>query len=808
MSEPPQRSGLPGQPSPGAASMPGASLDHWLARWLSPTSQDEETWRRARLLLAIQACLLCGIALAAVFLFLDGQVTATLILLGTGLLILLSIGMLRFGWLTQATWVVIMTMVSGVQFLVFVGNGVHDIAMLIYPLIIIIASLLLASRGFILVVSLIVLSVAWTVHAEVQGFLRTPYSAITNYTDLFQMTLILSISGLAVYLLADNLLKNLRNLRQSQAALAQSLHRERQLYSLSRAITSTLELEKILKDVVELGCGLVEAEAGSLSLVSEDEQEIIDLYDFNIPAPVAGVALQPGQGLTWRLILTRESILVDDYLAYPEALPELASAGYARFVGAPILVGERCLGAISFIRKAVQPPFTPADLALVESLARQGGAAIRNARLYRAVLQRDAILDAATFAAERFLSTPDWRQSIDRVLANLGEQVQASHAFFFENRRDPDGELYSFLAYEWTAPGFVPDLGTPLYQRLSHDRLKSQGWAQILGSGQPFYGRRAALPPEEQAQVDPHILSFLQLPVFVGGVWWGIIGLDDCRVERRWTNAEVDALWMTAGLLSAVVQRQQAEEALRELNADLEERVRQRTLALEMAKIEMEAFAYSVSHDLRAPLRSIDGYSKLMLEDYAPWLDDQAQEYLHNVRQATQQMGHLIDDLLKLSRVTRQEMRLELVDLSLLSHEVANNLQQNESGRLVEIKIQPGMLVRGDPSLLRILLNNLLGNAWKFTAKARLAQVTVGMQRLDGERVFYVRDNGIGFDMKYRERLFRPFERLHESEYDGTGIGLATVQRVVQRHGGRIWAESEPGQGAAFFWTLAEYNGV
>lgn len=219
---------------------------------------------------------------------------------------------------------------------------------------------------------------------------------------------------------------------------------------------------------------------------------------------------------------------------------------------------------------------------------------------------------------------------------------------------------------------------------------------------------------------------------------------------------------------------------------------------------ELESFAYSVSHDLRAPLRAIDGFSQALIEDYGDRLEGDGKEYLGRIRAAAQRMSQLIDDMLSLSRVTRSEMKRESVDLSELAKEIVQELQNVDPNRDVKIDISPGMKVRGDGRLLRIVLENLLGNAWKFTAGAEAARIELGITDETGKSVIQIRDNGAGFDMDYAEKLFLPFQRLHSAqEFPGTGVGLATVARIVLRHGGRIWAEGVPGQGATFCFTLS-----
>ena len=246
-----------------------------------------------------------------------------------------------------------------------------------------------------------------------------------------------------------------------------------------------------------------------------------------------------------------------------------------------------------------------------------------------------------------------------------------------------------------------------------------------------------------------------------------------------------------------------------ELKIEISERKRaqetlaQHAISLESINAELEALSYSVSHDLRAPLRGMVGLSQALLEDYADKLDGQGKDYLQRVSASGQRMGLLIDDLLKLSQMTRDEMRRETVDLSALVREIALELQESQPDRRVEFVIAEGLIAKGDERLLRIALENLLGNAWKFTAKHPSARIEFGVTQHEGEPAYFVRDDGAGFEMVYAELLFGAFQRLHSPfDFEGTGIGLASVKRIIGRHGGRVWAEGVVEQGATFYFTL------
>lgn len=338
-----------------------------------------------------------------------------------------------------------------------------------------------------------------------------------------------------------------------------------------------------------------------------------------------------------------------------------------------------------------------------------------------------------------------------------------------------------------------------------------------------IYGRDAALPPAVYPEVQRYFTSqsWNDLVKVVERAVRDGVGYEcDAEVVRSdgshcWVIARGEAIRAADGTIAAlygtvqdITERKKAEEEIRQLNATLERRVEERTTELEIANRELDAFAYAVSHDLRAPLRAMSGFSQALVEDYGPQLQGEAFSYLQEICQSARHMGELIDALLHLSRVTRGEVQREQIDLSALSAGISDELSLQEPGCQLVCSIEPGMSICADPRMIEMVMRNLLGNAWKYTGRAINPEVRVYHEEQDGTVWFCVADNGAGFDMQFADRLFKPFQRLHrQDEFPGIGIGLTTVQRIIHRHGGRIKAQSEPGVGTTFRFTLPEREG-
>jgi ABC-type amino acid transport substrate-binding protein/nitrogen-specific signal transduction histidine kinase len=329
----------------------------------------------------------------------------------------------------------------------------------------------------------------------------------------------------------------------------------------------------------------------------------------------------------------------------------------------------------------------------------------------------------------------------------------------------------------------------------------SQGLAAIQATGEYRAIEEKWLSPYRAEHT-----GLLAIARIAGGIILVLSGFLLFVILWSWSLKQ-KVMQKTKQLSIEIAERSKAEEEVRELNKNLENHVVERTAQLEAAIKELEAFSYAVSHDLRAPLRAMEGFSSILLESYGVSLDDSGRNYLARIRDASIRMGQLIEDLLGLSRVTRYPLVRKKVDLSKLASETFTRVLESWEGKAPVISIEPGMTVLADPSLTEILLRNLLENAVKYSSKAESPKIEIGSMESDGSKsvakIFWVRDNGVGFDMNFAGRLFEPFNRLHaDKEYDGTGIGLVTVKRIVTRHGGRVWPEANPGEGACFYFTF------
>jgi PAS domain S-box-containing protein len=379
--------------------------------------------------------------------------------------------------------------------------------------------------------------------------------------------------------------------------------------------------------------------------------------------------------------------------------------------------------------------------------------------------------------------------SIKRRFATAGEVVCSCADSIFETAREGMLLLDAGLRVQAANPAF--------YRMFAVAAPETEGrFLWQLGDGQWDVPRLRLLlediVPRQTALCDFEIMHDF------ADVGHKAMLLNARRISRRDSGGPLILL-----AIEDVTEKRQAQEERRRMHQELEERVRCRTAELETANRELEAFAYSVSHDLRAPLRALDGYARILLDDHAAALPPDVQELAGDIRRNAQKMGQLIDDLLTFSRLSRQALRKRRVVPAALVQDILDDLAQERDARQIDVLVGELPACHADPALLRCVWANLLGNAFKYTRKRDRARVEVGCLNRDGQGVYFVRDNGAGFDMRYAGKLFGVFQRLHKAiDYEGTGVGLAIVHRVVTRHGGRVWAEAAVNQGATFYFTL------
>jgi PAS domain S-box-containing protein len=566
-----------------------------------------------------------------------------------------------------------------------------------------------------------------------------------------------------------------------QKAVIDTMHHAAQLRGLSEAalaINSALSVDEVLQLTAEQARLIIGAHQAVASLTIDDDG-----------APTASAVSLSDKYAAWRggdvpaagpdlcALVCRDNRPMRLTQEELEAHPSWQGAGQAQdrcppprgWLAAP-LVGRngRNMGVLQLSDK-YEGEFTENDESILVQLAQMASVCLENVRLFREVQQ----------AEERLRRQLQFTKSITDSLGEGVYAVDRSERVTFVN---PAAQAM----LGWTE--------AELLGQSSHDIMMPR-----RANGMPVSIDECALRSAVRGEV--HLRRGEAVFTRKDGMVF--------PVAYASSSIEIDGEVVGAVVaFHDITERKHAEDEIRRLNAELEQRVIERTAQLEATNRELETFSYSVSHDLRAPLRSIDGFSQALLEDYAERLDSEGKDYLQRIRGATQRMAELIDALLGLSRVMRTELQRDTLDLSHMARAIAAELQRQEPERRVEWRIADGLRAYGDARLLQVVLENLLGNAWKFTAKAPVARIEVGrgMQE-DGGEVFFVSDNGAGFDMAYANKLFGAFQRLHRaSEFPGTGIGLATVQRIIHRHGGRVWAQSRVNAGATFYFTLSAHQ--
>jgi PAS domain S-box-containing protein len=589
-------------------------------------------------------------------------------------------------------------------------------------------------------------------------------------------------------------LRDVTERQQAEAALRENEQRYRQLYAAAQrqaidtalldrvrlAVTGELELDAVIRNLVE---GIAETLGYTqVSLYLRRGDALVVQSQVGYANVIREIPVS--KGICGRVVRTGRPVFLPDVHSDPEFLG--AVPGVVSEVCVPLLDRGVAVGVLN-VESTQGIYLAETDLRLLMALSEHISISIGQARLYTTIRESEERY------RHLFENSPisQWEEDFSEIQAYMealhAQGVTDYAAYFAEHGEAVDQCMRQIRVLD------VNQATLTLYGAQSKEEL--------LRNAKRVFG------PESRRLMFEELVAIgrRQGDFETEGVNYRLNG-ERLDIVLRWHIPAIQEPLLSRVIISIsdITDQKSAEAEIRRLNAELEQRVIQRTSQLAAANKELEAFSYSVSHDLRTPLRSIDGFSLALLEDYGQQLDAVAQGYLNRIRQASQRMGQLIDDLLNLSRLTRGELDRQIVDLSGLVQAMAVELKRSEPERTAEFTIAPNQIVNADARLVRAMFENLLGNAWKFTAKKAETHIEFGVQlQVDGSKIYFVRDNGAGFDMAYAGKLFGAFQRLHTpQEFPGTGIGLATVQRIVNRHGGRIWAEGAVDRGAVFYFTL------
>jgi len=555
--------------------------------------------------------------------------------------------------------------------------------------------------------------------------------------------------------------------------------RLKRLIDISLHMNATLDSETLLDFVMDNVIELSGAERGFLVMLNAAGELNFMVHRGIDPAELVSGQFSPNAPVMMKVFQTKAPFLFEFTDSEKARLSDHYNLLEQRSAMClPLLRQSELIGMIYADNRVVIGRFSLPDLDLLSIFANQAATAIENARLFRERERRITELSILDEISQSLSSTLNLEELLETVYRQVGRMFDVTN-FHIATYQEGDTEWVGAFQMEHGErqpvqrrelrlglTGYILSHRQPI---LLHSSQESKLFKESLG-----------IPP-----IGPAAKSWMGVPLIAADKVVGVMAIQSYESEYLFDDHALN-LFLTISSQVAIAIR----------NTRLyEEKSR--------ANQELESFSYSVSHDLRAPIRAINGFSRILLEDHSQQLDEEGKKHLRRVSEAGLRMGVLIDDILRLSRVTRSELRRGMVDLSQLAQSVVAELQNASKERQVEFVIVPDLKINADQNLMRIVLENLFGNAWKFTQKHLDARIEMGVTEINNQTTYFIRDDGAGFDMAYVDKLFGAFQRLHDvKEFDGTGIGLATVQRIIQRHGGSVWAEAALEQGATFYFTI------